>query len=509
MKKIVRFGLILLFALIALPSLWPIFAQTPTPAASSSWKHPSEQAVGDAIYGGDDVNLESSWSIGNTVGMLDVADKIGGILCSSSTGDATKCVGESTVGTLGRVIAKTFIEKPADTGMWIADVGHTLGFAPKPVYAQGVGFSGLAPLLPIWKAFRNIAYLLMALVMIVLGFMIMFRKKIDPKTVVTAQNAIPRVVIALILITFSYAIVGLAIDAMYIVLYFAIALFKSTGYLPAPDPATLTGFFAEKTGLTTAEKLYSQGGLWWNFGAIEWDPYKILFGFNTQGWSPAINIGSSVLALLSAIFVIPATFFAAPVVGSILTIGFAAMPLIHLLLSIAMLYLFIRLAFFFISAYIQIIISLLMSPLQLLAEAFPGSNAFSSWFKNLVANLAVFPIGGAMFMLSAIFTQFTRDPSVLPQQSIWTPPYTSIGFVNNTTSIASIVALGILFAIPQVAGSVKESLKAKPAVPMMDFGQAGGTAMNLLSTAYYFKMLAPSGLWDKLTGGGGKKDAHG
>ena len=34
------------------------------------------------------------------------------------------------------------------------------------------------------------------------------RKKIDPKTVVTAQNAIQRVIIALILITFSYAIVG-------------------------------------------------------------------------------------------------------------------------------------------------------------------------------------------------------------------------------------------------------------------------------------------------------------
>lgn len=507
MKKIVHFGLIILFALVTSPSLWPIFAQSPTPAAASgSWKHPNEQAVGDAIYGGDDVNLESSWSIGNTVGMLDIADKIGGTLCTASTGNINECIGGSTVGTLGKVIAMTFTEKPADVGMWIADVGHTLGFMPK-AYAQGVGFSGLAPLLPIWKAFRNIAYLLMALVMIALGFMIMFRKKIDPKTVVTAQNAIPRVVIALILITFSYAIVGLAIDAMYVVLYFAIALFKSTGYLPKPNPATLTGFFNPDL---TAEGLYAQGGLWDNFGAIEWDPYKLLFGWNTQGWSVPLDAGLSLAAVAVAIFAIPATFFAAPVVGTIGTIALAAMPLIHLLLSIAMLYLFIRLMFFFISAYIQIIISLLMAPLQLLAEAFPGSNAFSSWFKNLVANLAVFPIGGAMFMLSAVFTQFTRDPSALPQQSIWAPPYTSIGFVNNTTSIASIIALGILFAIPQVAGSVKESLKAKPAMPMMDFGQAGGTAMNLLSTAYYFKMLAPSGLWDKLTGGkggGGEKHA--
>ncbi len=496
MKAFVHIVLIALFTLFAAGTLAPAIAADP-----ASWKRPSDKAVGDAIYGDEYVNLESSWSLGNTVGMLDIADKIGGVLCTSSTGDAAKCVGGSTVGTLGKVVAMTFKDRPADTGAWIADVGQTLGFVPKQAYAQGIGFSGLAPLLPIWKAFRNIAYLLMALVMIVLGFMIMFRKKIDPKTVVTAQNAIPRVVIALILITFSYAIVGLAIDAMYVVLYFAIALFKSTGYLPAPDPSTLTGLVGK---FDSAEKLYAQGGLWWNFGAIEWDPYKLLFGVSTQGWSPAADVGMSIVAVLLAIFAIPAN----PLIGGGLTILAAAMPVIHLLLSVAMLYLFIRLAFFFISAYIQIIISLLMAPLQLLGEAFPGSNAFGSWFKNLVANLAVFPIGGAMFMLSAIFTQFTRDPSSLPQQSIWVPPYTSVGFANNTTSIASIVALGILFAIPQVAGSVKEALKAKPAMPMMDFGGAGGTAMNLMSTAYYFKMLAPSGLWDKLTGGGGKKE-HG
>ncbi len=503
MNRFLRFTLIAFMTLLGVSFLSPVFAQAPPAANPASWKHPSDKAVGDAIYGDEYVNLESSWSLGNTVGMLDISDKIGGTLCMASTGNVQECASNSTVGTLGKIIASTFMEKPADTGTWIADMGHTLGFIPKPVYAQGIGFSGLAPLLPIWKAFRNIAYLLMALVMIVLGFMVMFRKKIDPKTVVTAQNAIPRVVIALILITFSYAIVGLAIDAMYIVLYFAIALFKSTGYLPAPDPGTITGMLAGDNA--TAEALYSQGGLMANFGAIEWDPYKILFGWNTQGWSAGVSAGLSILGVLSAIFLIPLNI----VGGGAATILLAALPLVHLLLSIAMLYLFIRLAFFFISAYIQIIISLLMAPLQLLGEAFPGSNAFSSWFKNLVANLAVFPIGGAMFMLSAMFTQFTRDPSALPQETIWMPPYTSVGFSNNTTSVAAIVALGILFAIPQVAGSVKESLKAKPALPMMDFGGAGGTAMNLLSTAYYFKSLAPAGLWDKLTGGGGKKDAHG
>ena len=38
---------------------------------------------------------------------------------------------------------------------------------------QGIGFEGLSPLLNIWKAFRDIAYLLFVLVFIILGVAIM------------------------------------------------------------------------------------------------------------------------------------------------------------------------------------------------------------------------------------------------------------------------------------------------------------------------------------------------
>jgi hypothetical protein len=177
----------------------------------------------------------------------------------------------SAFGHIDNAIASTFINRPADTGLWLADTGRTLGFLPKEVMAQGVGFSGMQPLLPIWKAFRNIAYLLMAIVMIVLGFMVMFRKKIDPKTVVTAQNAIPKVIVALILITFSYAIVGILIDFMYVIIYFLIALFKSTGLLDNPSYPVCLAY-------KTPELLYGQGGMVANFMNIPKDPYRLLFG---------------------------------------------------------------------------------------------------------------------------------------------------------------------------------------------------------------------------------------
>ena len=68
--------------------------------------------------------------------------------------------------------------------------------------------SPLPAIIEVWKRTRNVSYTLFAAVFIVIGFMIMFRKRLDPQTVVTIQNALPRVVVSLILITFSYPLVS-------------------------------------------------------------------------------------------------------------------------------------------------------------------------------------------------------------------------------------------------------------------------------------------------------------
>ena len=88
-------------------------------------------------------------------------------------------------------------------------------------------FAGLAPLLPLWKVFRDVSYGILAIILIVVGHMVMFRKKIDPKTVVTVQNSIPRIVVALLLVTFSYLIVGLMIDGMYLLITLSISMISS------------------------------------------------------------------------------------------------------------------------------------------------------------------------------------------------------------------------------------------------------------------------------------------
>jgi len=481
MKRVLFFILAILIFLAVMPKS--------IAHAQDTWKFASPKSFGSALEG-EDNNAQASWFSGLQYSSYGLTCMSIGTPCSSNPDEGAMFFQKSVLGQVGTAIAMTYINKPADFGLWLADTGHTLGFLPKPVYAQGVGFFGLAALLPVWKAFRNIAYLLMAVVMIAVGFMIMFRKKIDPKTVVTAQNAIPRIIIALILITFSYAIVGIMVDVMYIVLYFAIALFKSTGYLDAPGWWATTVF-----KLGTPEALYSQGSVFAQLSNIDLSPMKAIAGWQ---WTGGQTLMGSAFATL--LLTVVGSVAGAPALG---ILGLA-LPLVQLLMAVFLLILFIRLLFFFFGAYIQIILALIIGPLQLLLEAFPGSTAFSSWFKNLIANLAVFPIAGAMFMLSAVFIHFSKDPSA----TIWTPPYTAAVF-SNTGAVTYIVSLGILFAIPSVAGSVKEALKAKSPIQIGGGGGGGGGAMQWLSSAYYLRSMAPQGVLNRLMGKESKPADHG
>ncbi len=64
----------------------------------------------------------------------------------------------------------------------------------------------------IWSQSLNIVYVLYVLIFIIVGFMIMFRKKLQGNVTVTFSRALPNLIISLILATFSFAIVGLMMD---------------------------------------------------------------------------------------------------------------------------------------------------------------------------------------------------------------------------------------------------------------------------------------------------------
>ncbi len=482
MKRWAWVLLVLVISLFILAS--PVVAQEASP-----WYTQSLQEYGQSLENVDSVHKEGYDIKTQTDLQNAMTCQISG--CSTNPSH-TFYYGKSAITTIGNYVAMMYANPPADLALWLKDTAVALGFSPKPAYAQGVGFSGLSALLPIWKAFRNIAYLLLAIVMIVIGFMVMFRKKIDPKTVVTVQNALPKIVITLLLITFSYAIVGIMVDLMYLLILLVVGVFQSTGLLP--DPSS----FAKTIGYSSNQSLYTQGGLLSNM----WNIFGFPTGFgNVGGYTTPMQVGMRALgidpswaaggAAVFAIGGLALTLATGSPWGLLLAAPAGLPPLIGFLISLALLFLTIRLFIFFLSSYIQIILALLFAPLQLVMEAIPGSSAFAGWLKNLTANLIVFPIGAAAFMLSAIFANISNQPL----GSLWTPPFTPLVSAS-LTSVAALISVAILFVIPTIAGQIKESLKAKPALPVgAGLGQALGspfaTGTQLLSLAYYVKALTP------------------
>jgi len=485
---------------VAVLTLFLLFSPRLTPVVAQAWRDSPFGTEYDAADTGGEVNAGAYVDRTTKGNMAAIACMIFPFGPSSNTATDGLCTNDmsrfsalysrSAIGVLNKGIELVYSNPPANLALWVQDTGQTLGFLPKQVYAQaGIGFGGLSSLLPIWKAFRNVAYLVLAVVMIVIGFMVMFRKKIDPKTVVTVQNALPRIVITLLIITFSYAIVGIMVDLMYVSILLIAGIFQSTGLLSTPSfPVSLL--------YPTNQGLYSEGGLLAIFGNLFSSPDNSPFSMVLKIlglWNVGAVVGATVLVVLGSIVTV-ATGGAA---GLLIAAPVAVPILIALLMSLALLFILIRLFILFLVSYIQIIIALIFGPLELVLEAVPGSNAFSNWLKNLFSNFIAFPVGAAIFMLSAIFANISNQGG----GSLWTPPYTPL-VSSSVTAVSALVSISLLFTIPSIVGQIKEALKSKPFVsagPGAIVAPIGGvvqTGMSTLSQFYYGQQVL-GGLFKK------------
>ncbi|MDO9028041.1 MAG: hypothetical protein Q7U68_04180, partial [Candidatus Roizmanbacteria bacterium] len=150
-----------------------------------------------------------------------------GEACTDNPADADKNYNKSIFGFITKLIVMPYANPPASGVMWAYEGLQNAGFVPKTMAAEGIGFAAIKPFSNLWKIFRDLSYMLLVIVLIAIGFMIMFRAKINPQTVISVENALPKIVIALILITFSFAIAGFLIDLMYVVIIIIISVLSN------------------------------------------------------------------------------------------------------------------------------------------------------------------------------------------------------------------------------------------------------------------------------------------
>lgn len=325
----------------------------------------------------------------------------------------TNLAQRGALGGLESLIVSMYAQPIANTKTYVAYVLDSANLA-QPAQAQGLGFAALNPILNLWKTFRNLAYMFFVVTFIVIGFLIMLRQKVG-QAAVTAQQAIPQIIISLLLVTFSYAIAAFLIDIMYVSLYLIIGLFSSV--FRGDNPIDMN--ILELVGTL--------------FGRVIEDGYN--YDFISQ-FLNSVNITNQTNRILS-------------------TIGALTLTLV---LAVAMLIGMIRIFFELLKSYATIVLTVVVSPLLLMIGAIPGKSAvFSTWIRTLIGNLVVWP---TVLIVIVMYYAFVGG-AVDSDGGGFMPPFLLNPDVGIGSTIVGLMGLAILLALPDIVKSIKGSIAPK------------------------------------------------
>ena len=349
---------------------------------------------------------------------------------------------KGALGGVASLIASLYSVPPASGINYLTQKFHQLN-PVQPAYAQPVGTQVLNPTLRLWRVFRDTTYIGFVLIFVVIGFMIMFRAHISPQAVATIQDSLPRIVIALILVTFSFAIAGLLIDIMFLFLNVAINLLSQAGLEPAGQRVAF-----EKNVFTVYKENWDDV-----FGAVSDIVEGTLKNILDLNDNPLMKI-----------------------IG--FTINNIAGKALGLVAGIALLFIMFKVFLMLLTSYAMILLLTIFSPFFFLMQALPGQNGAKNWLKQYVANLSVFPTVVIMLLIGGLLGELgglggKAGSSGFSEATVGFFPLLS-GIVN-TGSVAKLIGLGFLFMTPEAANLIKKFIGAQGGP---GFGGAGAAALG-------------------------------
>lgn len=334
------------------------------------------------------------------------------------------------LGTVSSLITALYLNPPVRTGDYLASVGHGLGIA-KEARAQGVAGSGatvLSPILSLWQVSRNISYVVMIIIFVIIGMMVMFRNKINPQTVITAQTALPGLIIGLILITFSYFLAGLITDMAFVGVnvvgyYFSAASQPSTTPKLVQDIATenVGSIFSKFVGMVGSGDISGlinsilssiDGGVqfWLRLlaGIIGFQAGSSFGGPILSMAGPLLCTATGVGVVIAPLCGIIGQVGGAAIAGTILGAITFAQPaetfgLVLSFVALAILiYTMFKLLLKLITVYLNIIFLTITAPFQLLFASLPGRQGIATgWMLSILSNILAFPAVFAVFYFAA------------------------------------------------------------------------------------------------------------
>lgn len=312
------------------------------------------------------------------------------------------------------LIGALYANPPVRTADYLASVGTGLGIV-KEANAQVVGSGAqvLSPILTLWQVSRNIAYLIMIIIFVIIGLMVMFRNRINPQTVITAQAALPGLVIGLILVTFSYFLAGLISDTAFIgtnvVGYYfaaaqgptALADTDRTNLVQKMSKESSLSIFGKFTGIVDAGAVGKFVDTIWQYldGGAKTVVTALAVFITAQTVTQSTDFlklipkyGEAVQAGIVGLTAIFATASPSSVIG----------PAVSFIASLVLLYTMLRLLIRLVNSYLTIIFLTFTAPFQFLAAALPGRQGIATdWILNILGNILAFPAVLAVFYFVA------------------------------------------------------------------------------------------------------------
>lgn len=296
------------------------------------------------------------------------------------------------------------------------------------VYANGykdLQDSGISSL---WSATRNIAYAFYVVVMIIVGFMIMFRNKIGGQVMVTIGNSIPKIIVSLVLVTFSFAIIGLIIDFAGIVTNIIASVLYSgdlSQSVNVTDPTALFKSILSDSSVTIETGTVS--GL--SLGEII---SLVLSDSKNGGWL----LGGLALSI------------SALVLAGIILVGA------------------IKLWVALIKAYLRILVNVVTAPLAIMFSAIPGNDAMMlNTFKSALRSSLVFPLAFAIVNLPYYISS---KGVALAFPSTLIPGYDGevISIASSLLGVTKIVAIYAAASAPEILKGVIPITTSKSSIDL-------------------------------------------
>jgi len=377
----------------------------------------------------------------------------------------------------------------------------------KPAYAQGFGFTGLQFLLPLWKAARNIVYVISSIIFVVIGLMIILRVKISPQAVVTIQSAVPQVITTLILVTFSYAIAGLMIDLANLIAGVVFALIYNSQGIGLSDNLLNQWHFSSGFPLLSdigqgLQNLIDGAAKPFSFNHMvnpDINTLNLLAFRTSPNWISLTLLSGLIGSVITGIFLgsVGNIIFggAGNGVGSAIgmffggagggLIGALIVPIIFCIMIGIWL---IKLYFGLIKVYVTIIFKIISGPLEIAMGAFPNAKTgFNTWLLDLFANIMVFPIVTIFLVVLNLITDSLSNLT----GTVWVPGLINLGGGLSSMILSAAVGmagLALISKLPDLIPQYIFMIKPSP------FGAAIGENLNSIGKSQAAQMAQEVGI---------------